>query len=61
MFGPDDPTGSPASFHSQHPAGCNFLLMDGSVRVLSSAIALDLFRALATRDRGEIILGSVFD
>jgi hypothetical protein len=52
---PNSPTGSPASFHGPHPAGCNFLLMDGSTRVLTDRLGLTVFRALCTRNGGEII------
>ena len=51
---PNGPTSSPSSFHGPHPAGCNFLLMDGSTRVITNDIGLPMFRALCTRDGGEI-------
>jgi prepilin-type N-terminal cleavage/methylation domain-containing protein len=60
MYKPNAPDGSPASFHSPHPAGCQFLNMDGSCRIINDAISLDVFRALATRNRGEIIPADVF-
>jgi prepilin-type N-terminal cleavage/methylation domain-containing protein/prepilin-type processing-associated H-X9-DG protein len=59
--GPNAPTGSPASFHGPHPAGCNFLMMDGSCRVLRDSFSLTVFRALCTRNGGEVISGDVFD
>ena len=52
---PNDPKGSPASFHGPHTAGCNFLLMDGSTRVITSGVGLPVFRALCTRNNGEVI------
>lgn len=55
---PNSPTGSPASFHGPHPAGCNFLLMDGSTKVIVDDIGLPVFRALCTRNGGEVITGS---
>src|SRR5207245_5962882 len=49
------PNGSPASFHSAHPGGGNFLLMDGSCHFITDSIALATMRALCTRNYGEII------
>jgi prepilin-type N-terminal cleavage/methylation domain-containing protein/prepilin-type processing-associated H-X9-DG protein len=49
------PNGSPASFHSAHPGGCNFLFMDGSCRMLNNSISLTTMRALCTRRDGEVI------
>ncbi len=40
-------------FSSQHPAGANFLLGDGSVRLINDQIDLAVFHALATRAGGE--------
>ena len=51
---PNGPTSSPSSFHGPHPAGCNFLLMDASTRVITDDIGLPMFRALCTRNGGEI-------
>jgi prepilin-type processing-associated H-X9-DG protein len=39
---------------SLHAGGVNLLLCDGSVRVVRDAIALDVWRALATRDGGDL-------
>lgn len=39
---------------SYHPGGANALLLDGSVRFVSSNIARDTWRAFGTRDGGEI-------
>jgi prepilin-type N-terminal cleavage/methylation domain-containing protein/prepilin-type processing-associated H-X9-DG protein len=47
------PNGSPASFHSGHPAGANFLFMDGSAKWIDNQIALAVMRALCTRNGGE--------
>jgi prepilin-type N-terminal cleavage/methylation domain-containing protein len=58
---PNSPTSSPASFHGPHPAGCNFLLMDGSTRAIRDSFSLPIFRALCTRDGGEVVPGEVFD
>lgn len=52
---PNAPGSSPASFHALHRGGCNFLLMDGSTRVITDQIGLTTFRALCTRNNSEII------
>jgi prepilin-type N-terminal cleavage/methylation domain-containing protein len=49
--------GSPASFHSAHPACCNFLFMDGSGRTLDQNITLTTMRALCTRNYAEVVSG----
>jgi prepilin-type N-terminal cleavage/methylation domain-containing protein/prepilin-type processing-associated H-X9-DG protein len=48
------PNGSPASFHSAHPGGGNFLFMDGSCRFIDNSISLTTMRALCTRNGGEV-------
>jgi prepilin-type processing-associated H-X9-DG protein len=40
---------------SRHPGGVNTVLMDGSVRFIRDTINLAVWRALATRDRGDIV------
>jgi prepilin-type N-terminal cleavage/methylation domain-containing protein/prepilin-type processing-associated H-X9-DG protein len=40
---------------SRHPAGVNFLLGDGSVRILKTSIALPVYQALSTRAGNETI------
>jgi prepilin-type N-terminal cleavage/methylation domain-containing protein/prepilin-type processing-associated H-X9-DG protein len=40
---------------SFHPGGVNVLLCDGSVRFVRDSIALATWRALATRDGGEVL------
>lgn len=42
---------------SQHPGGVMVLLCDGSVRFAANAIDQALWRALATRQTGEVCLG----
>ena len=39
---------------SYHPTGVNALLMDGSVRFVTNSVALATWRALGTRDGGEV-------
>jgi hypothetical protein len=51
---------SPSSFMSPHTNGCNFLNMDGSVRLITDAVDLAAFRALATRNGGEVIPADAF-
>jgi prepilin-type N-terminal cleavage/methylation domain-containing protein len=42
-------------FSSAHPQGTNFLLGDGSVRLITETIDLHVYAAMATRNRHEII------
>jgi len=55
QYVPNAVNGSPASFHANHTGGGNFLLMDGSCRFITSGIKLSTFRALCTRNNGEVI------
>ncbi|VTT99735.1 Prepilin-type N-terminal cleavage/methylation domain-containing protein OS=Singulisphaera acidiphila (strain ATCC BAA-1392 / DSM 18658 / VKM B-2454 / MOB10) GN=Sinac_4366 PE=4 SV=1: N_methyl_2: SBP_bac_10 [Gemmataceae bacterium] len=55
--GPNAATASPGSFYGPHNNSCNFLNMDGSTRLIPSNVAIDTFRALATRNGGEVIPG----
>lgn len=43
------------AFHSRHPGGVMFAFLDGHVSFLSDTINLAAYRALSTRDRGEVI------
>jgi prepilin-type N-terminal cleavage/methylation domain-containing protein/prepilin-type processing-associated H-X9-DG protein len=43
------------SFRSRHPGGGQFAYADGSVRFVTDNIPLQTYRALATRDGGEVI------
>lgn len=52
---PNDVLGYFEDFSSHHVAGAHFLFGDGSVRILSDAISLPVYRSLATRDGGEVI------
>lgn len=48
------------TFRSDHPDGCNFVMVDGSVRFISDSIDAAILDALATRDGGELISGDDF-
>jgi prepilin-type processing-associated H-X9-DG protein len=43
------------SFRSTYPGGCNFLLCDGSVKFISQNISMTTYRALGSRNGGEVI------
>lgn len=57
---PNDPVGSPGTFHSEHVGGVHFLFMDGSCHFIGNGIELRIFRALATRNGGEALGSSSF-
>jgi prepilin-type processing-associated H-X9-DG protein len=43
------------SFRSNHPAGLNFALADGSVRFIRETISLSIYRSLGSRAGGESV------
>lgn len=51
--GPNNPTGSPASFFGPHNNQCHFLLMDGSTRLILTNVNILTFCALAGRNDGQ--------
>ena len=53
---PNTPGGHLDDFSSHHPAGTNFVLGDGSVRLIHETIDLDVYRALVTRAEGEAVV-----
>ncbi len=42
-------------YTSSHPGGAQFALFDGSCRLISENIPLDLLKALGTREKCEVI------
>jgi prepilin-type N-terminal cleavage/methylation domain-containing protein/prepilin-type processing-associated H-X9-DG protein len=42
-------------FGSEHPGGAQFVLADGSVQFINEEIDLDVYRAMATKDCGEVV------
>ena len=43
------------SFSSYHPGGCNMSLCDGSTRFVGETIDLEAWRALGSRNGGEVV------
>jgi prepilin-type processing-associated H-X9-DG protein len=54
-YPPNSQTTDIHNFSSNHPSGTNFLLADGSVRMVSQAINESLYHALCTRAGNEVI------
>ncbi|MFO0819278.1 MAG: DUF1559 domain-containing protein [Pirellulales bacterium] len=52
---PNHPGAHLDDFSSEHPAGTNFLLTDGSVRLIIETIDLTVYQGMATRAGGEVI------
>jgi hypothetical protein len=48
---------SPGGFVGPHTAGTQFLNMDGSCRLITEQTPIEVFRALSTRNVGEVIPG----
>jgi prepilin-type N-terminal cleavage/methylation domain-containing protein/prepilin-type processing-associated H-X9-DG protein len=48
-------TGPGFSFMSSHSGGCNFLFMDGTVHFITDTIDMPTYRALGSRNGGEVI------
>jgi hypothetical protein len=42
-------------FKSWHPGGQQFVYVDGSVHFINDSIALGVYRAMATINRGEVV------
>ncbi|WP_165223517.1 DUF1559 domain-containing protein [Aquisphaera insulae] len=45
---------------SRHPGGVNMLLGDGSVKFVKNSVSLDTWRALGTRNGGEVISADAY-
>ena len=43
------------NFSSRHPSGTHFLSADGSVKLITETIDQQLYHALCTRDKGEVV------
>jgi prepilin-type N-terminal cleavage/methylation domain-containing protein len=52
---PNHPNNSPGSFFSSHQSGAQFLNMDGSCRFISSSVSIENYRALCSRNGGEVV------
>jgi prepilin-type processing-associated H-X9-DG protein len=50
---PNSPVAAPCQMYAEHPAGCNVLLGDGSVRFVSETINQLTWAALASRAKGD--------
>jgi prepilin-type processing-associated H-X9-DG protein len=53
--GPGDPFGDVNQFLSRHGRGAYFVYCDGHVRYLRNEMNYQVYKALSTRNRGEII------
>jgi prepilin-type processing-associated H-X9-DG protein len=42
-------------FRSFHPGGVNFAFADGSVKFIKNSVNLNTYRALGTRNVGEVV------
>jgi prepilin-type N-terminal cleavage/methylation domain-containing protein/prepilin-type processing-associated H-X9-DG protein len=54
-FGINDPSADPDNFFSAHGGGAYFLMVDGSVQFIRQAIDLAIYRALSSRNGGEVV------
>jgi prepilin-type N-terminal cleavage/methylation domain-containing protein/prepilin-type processing-associated H-X9-DG protein len=52
---PNHPLAHVEDYWSHHPGGVNFLFADGSVHFIKSTISPQTYRALATRNLGEVV------
>jgi hypothetical protein len=50
---------SMSNFRGNHPAGCLFLLCDGSVQFLNENIDMSVYNGLSTIQGGETVSGAV--
>lgn len=47
--------GNDVSFGSEHPGGAQFAMADGSVQFIEEDMEFDIYRAMGTRNEGEIV------
>ena len=59
-YGPNAPGAGPGGYWSLHPGGCNFLLGDGSVRLIRQTITPAVFRGLGSRAGAEVLGGDQY-
>ena len=52
---PNHPANHIDDFSSHHTGGAQFLMGDGAVRFVSTNIDTNVFKALATRQLGEVV------
>lgn len=52
---PNDPVGHFEDFSSYHTAGAQFILSDGSVKMLTQFIDLDVYQSLVTRANSDVV------
>jgi len=60
VHNPGNRLGCPEDFSSHHPVGSQFVLVDGSVRLLTKHIDASVYAALATRSGEEAISNTEF-
>ncbi|HEX8199040.1 MAG TPA: DUF1559 domain-containing protein, partial [Isosphaeraceae bacterium] len=56
-------TGANAAFiaaRSRHPGGVSVLFSDGSVKFIKNSISIDAYRAISTKDGGEVVSSEQF-
>jgi prepilin-type N-terminal cleavage/methylation domain-containing protein/prepilin-type processing-associated H-X9-DG protein len=58
--GLNNPDTAPDDFWGPHPSGVNFLFCDGSVKNLKKGLNLQIYRALCTRNFGEVVSSDSF-
>ncbi len=54
-YPPNNASPNTHDFSSMHPSGTNFLLGDGSVRLIPQTIDMAAYRALVTRNGNDMI------
>lgn len=58
-YPPNSASPNTHDFSSMHPSGANFLLGDGSVRLIPSGIDIAVYRALVTRSGNDSVAGAL--